>query len=74
MTERSRCPECGGPTPADILRHAREFVRNTPEGEHPDAVDFADFYIRTIYREKYVKPAGQPGRIGQKQRPRKRAA
>lgn len=64
----SRCPECGSPTPVDILKHAREFDRNTPEGEHPNAEQFADYYVRTIYGERYVKPAGQPKQVGSKRR------
>lgn len=72
---RPRCPECGGPiTLADLLEQAREFVRHTPEGEHPNAIDFVDAYALTVNRRRYSKPAGQPHRVGRKQKPRKKAA
>ena len=64
MTERSRCPECGGPTPADMLEKAREFDRNTPEGEHPNAEQFVDSYVTTLYRQRHQRRASKAWRQG----------
>lgn len=77
---RPRCPECGRLTigvevtvssvdglkthALTLLKLAREFDDNTPEGEHYTAVDFVDSLALGWGGPKYDRPASKAWRKG----------